>query len=265
MRRNVFIVVGISIVAFIMLFVLLTHKGQPQKKVPLKALASRADSAALKGDLIAARAVYKKALNEAENPGTLQELRNKIEDLNIKILFSPVIDSCSIKYIVQPKDTLTSIAHRFNTTVALIKRANGLKSDIIRPGQSLKVNTRRFSIAVDKSQNLLFLKRNDEIVKTYHVSTGKNNCTPVGKLKIVNKLKNPVWFKAGAIVPSGSPKNVLGARWMGLSVKGYGIHGTLDEGDIGKQVTQGCIRMRNKDVKELYDIVPRGTEILIVN
>jgi lipoprotein-anchoring transpeptidase ErfK/SrfK len=52
---------------------------------------------------------------------------------------------------------------------------------------------------------------------------------------------------------------------MGLSIEHYGIHGSKDENAIGKQVTQGCIRMRNAEVEQLYDLVPVGTEVVIVN
>jgi len=129
----------------------------------------------------------------------------------------------------------------------------------------LKILTAKVSIIVDKSQNKLFLKINDEIFKAYPCSTGKFSSTPTGKFKIVNKLIDPVWFKAGAIVPPESPENILGTRWLGLDLKGYGIHGTTQPETIGKQVTQGCIRMYNKDVEELFDIVPVGTEVIIID
>ena len=265
MKRNLFIILGIIILIFIMLSALLLPGGRSKNNVSFKALIAQADAAFSKGDFTGARSAYERALNTAGDPAVLNKVKNKIETLNIDILFSPIIDDCSVRYIVKPKDTLINIARKFHTTVFLIKRANGLKSDIIHPKQKLKVNTCKFSIAVDKSQNLLFLKRNDEVIKTYLVSTGKNNSTPVGKFKVVNKLKNPVWFKAGAVVPPDSPDNVLGTRWIGLDAKGYGIHGNRDENEIGKQVTQGCIRMKNKDVEELYDIVPIGTEVIIVD
>jgi lipoprotein-anchoring transpeptidase ErfK/SrfK len=102
-------------------------------------------------------------------------------------------------------------------------------------------------------------------VKTYHVSTGANNCTPVGNFKIDNKVVNPTWYTLGSVVPPDSPKNILGSRWLGLSAKGYGIHGTTEPQSIGKQVTSGCIRMKNAEVEELYQIVPEGTEVVIID
>ena len=147
----------------------------------------------------------------------------------------------------------------------MIARANGLNNDVVRLGKKLKISKIKFSIVVDKSQNILTLKSGGEIFKTYHVSTGKNSCTPVGNFKITNKLMNPVWYTAGAVVPPDSPKNILGSRWMGISQPGYGIHGTTQPQSIGKSVTAGCVRVRNAEVEELYSIVPEGTEVVIVD
>ena len=125
--------------------------------------------------------------------------------------------------------------------------------------------TAKFSVVVDKSQNILLLKQNDDVIKTYKVATGLNNCTPVGTFKITTKLVDPVWYKTGAAVPPGSPENILGTRWMGLSKEGYGIHGTTDPSSLGKQATAGCVRMLNSEVEELYGILPEGTEVTIVD
>jgi len=218
-----------------------------------------------KSDLVSAKAVYQKLINDFPNSNQVIQWQKKIEEINIKLLFSPVITKGSILYEIKPNDTLYKIAKEFNTTVELIMRANNLKSDRIYPGRKIKVYTQPFSIIVDKSENILILKSNEEIIKTYVVSTGEHNSTPTGTFKIVNKLKDPTWYKAGAIVPPSSPENILGSRWLGFNLKGYGIHGTVDPQNLGKSVTQGCIRMSNQDVEELYTIVPLGTEVTIVD
>ena len=143
-------------------------------------------------------------------------------------------------------------------------KSNNISDSLIIPGRKIKVWTAPFNILVDKSQNILWLKSGEEIFKTYVVSTGKNNCSPVGTFKIVNKLPNPTWFKAGAVVPSSSPENVLGTRWMGFDLAGYGIHGTTQPQELGKQVTEGCVRLSNQDVEELYTIIPMGTATTII-
>lgn len=231
----------------------------------LTSLVGQAKDFETKGDLLAAKGLYQKLINEFPNSGEVMNWEKKIEDISIKLLFSPAITPKSIAYEIKPGDTITRIAKEFRTTNDLIMKSNNLSNDKILPGRKIKVWTSPFSILVDKSQNTLILKTDEEIIKTYIVSTGKNNFTPIGTFKITNKLINPTWFKAGAVVPAGSPENILGTRWLGFNLPGYGIHGTTDPKSLGKQVTEGCVRMSNSDVEELYLIIPVGTEIIIVD
>lgn len=226
---------------------------------------TRAEKAQESGDLLKARFLYKEVFAELTDLGDIETVKGKIEELNMKILFSKILDEDSLLYEVKRGDTLEKIAKKFSTTIELIKKANNLSSDTIRVKDTLKVTKAQFSVVIDKSQNLLFLKKGDEVFKTYVVSTGANNSTPVGTFKIINRVKNPVWFRKdiGAVVPPGSPKNILGSRWLGLNTPGYGIHGTTQPERLGKQITEGCIRMRNEEVEELFAILPRGTQVTI--
>ena len=269
----------IVIASVIILAVLGFALGKSMKSCPLSnikkvkfgscsGLLAQARGMEARGELLQAKSVYQKLAGDFSNSSDMANWQKKIEDLNIRLLFSPTITPNSIIYEVKPGDTLNKIAKQFNTTVELIKKSSNLNSDIIAPGRKLKVWTEPFSILVDKSQNTLILKTKDEeIVKTYTVATGVNNSTPVGTFKIVEKIPNPPWFKSGAAkpIPPGSPDNILGTRWLGLSIPSYGIHGTTDPQSLGKQVTQGCVRMANLEVEELYIIVPKGTEVNIVD
>lgn len=208
---------------------------------------------------------YDRLLRDFPGAKDAGAVRSTIKELNLKIMQTPAMTENSVEYEVQPGDTLYGIAKKFNTTVGLLKRVNALEGDMIRAGQKLKVVTSQFSIFIDKSRNILVLNKDGEPFKTYAVSTGKDNSTPVGEFKIEEKMVKPVWYKVGAVVSSDSKEYELGERWMGISAEGYGIHGTADESTIGFQVTQGCIRMKNADVIELYDIVPSGTEVVIVD
>lgn len=92
---------------------------------------------------------------------------------------------------------------------------------------------------------------NTEVVKRYMIATGKQNTpSPVGSWRVTNK---------------GSWGRGFGTRWMGLNVPWgkYGIHGTNKPSSIGWASSHGCIRMRNKDVEELYKIVKTGTPVTI--
>ena len=88
------------------------------------------------------------------------------------------------------------------------------------------------------------------VLKSYPVGVGKSfTPSPIGSFTIIIKSPNP-----------GGP---FGAMWMGLSVPGYGIHGTNNPGSIGNYVSKGCIRMHNRDVLALAKLVPIGTPVFI--
>lgn len=212
-----------------------------------------------------AKSAYEKVIREYPNTTTTASAQERLGKVNIAILFSPLVTPADKKIEVQPGDTLAKLAKAHGTTVDLLMKANQLKGSLIRPGMKLKVPGIRFSILVDKSQNTLTLKSGEEIFKIYTVATGENNSTPVGTFKVTDKLVNPVWYTLGAVVPPESPENVLGTRWMGINEPGYGIHGTRDPESIGKQITKGCVRMRNDEVEELYSIVPIGTPVTIID
>lgn len=225
-----------------------------------------ADSYEKKGDLVKARNIYETILNKYQNIENILEVQERLGEVNAKILFSPVVTDEDVLYEVEPGDTLFKIAKKFGTTIDLIKASNSIEGDMIRARSKLKVSKTKYEVVVDKSQNLLtLLTDRGSVFKVYKVSTGENNSTPAGSFKIVNKVKDPVWYTQGAIVPAESPDNILGSRWLGLSVQGYGIHGTVDPDSVGAQATKGCIRMLPSDVEEFYAIVPLGTQVTIVD
>lgn len=236
-----------------------------QLKQNISEVIAMAEQLAAEGSYDKSLSLYQGALASVTDLKKTQEIKQRVEDLHLKMLLSPGIDSHSIEHVVVKGDSLAKIAKQYHTTVELVRRANRLASDIIRVGDKLKVTTRTFSVVVDKSSNQLYLKSGEELLKTYTVSTGKNNCTPVGKFKIINKLYNPTWFKAGAVVPPNSPQNILGTRWMGFDIAGFGIHGTTEPEALGQQATAGCVRMRNEEVNELFDIIPVGTEVTVLD
>lgn len=126
-------------------------------------------------------------------------------------------------------------------------------------------------IFINKSSNTLYFLNGQEVVNKYNVATGKTQLdTPEGKFSIIVKAVNPAWGGAGRYEPirGGDPSNPLGKRWMGLNIGGggeYGIHGNAAYNSIGKYVSLGCIRMYNKDVESLFEIVSKGTPVWIGN
>jgi hypothetical protein len=101
------------------------------------------------------------------------------------------------------------------------------------------------------------------VLKVYDVAVGKSSTpSPTGELQIINKLVDPTYHHQGKVVPPGK-SNPLGNRWMGLSAKGYGIHGTNLQSSVGKAASHGCFRMRRHDVEELFTLVRVGDVVEI--
>ena len=201
-------------------------------------------------------------------PEKQKEIQDQLDKLNEEIIFSPLPFPDAIMYTVQSGDILARIAKRFNTNYELIMKINGIAPNRLNIGDQLKILTGKTKILISKRDFTLLLLLNDKYVKQYRVATGKNNKTPVGTFEVKNKMKEPVWYSPdGGVFPYGHKENILGTRWIGFKDKpnlhGYGIHGTTQPETIGMAASNGCIRMLNSDVEELYDFVTSDTEIII--
>ena len=116
-------------------------------------------------------------------------------------------------------------------------------------------------IVISIPDKKLVLFEGGQPVKVYDVAVGKPSTpTPQGEFQIVQRIPHPTWFGPNKVVPPGK-NNPLGTRWLGLSVAGYGIHGTNVPSSIGKAASHGCIRMRNADVEELFELVGVGVKV----
>jgi lipoprotein-anchoring transpeptidase ErfK/SrfK len=101
------------------------------------------------------------------------------------------------------------------------------------------------------------------VIATFEVAVGADmSPSPTGEFKVVSRLQNPTYYHPGVVIPSGK-KNPLGTRWLGLSEKGYGIHGTNAPGSIGRAASHGCIRLRNRDIEKLFTLVRVGDTVKI--
>jgi murein L,D-transpeptidase YcbB/YkuD len=108
------------------------------------------------------------------------------------------------------------------------------------------------NIVINISKRNLEVYNDGQLYKTYRIAVGKSQTpTPIGEWNVVWKDYN--WGTG------------FGTRWMGLNVPWgvYGIHGTNKPWSIGQFASHGCIRMRNKDVEELFEWIPIGTPVKI--
>lgn len=118
-------------------------------------------------------------------------------------------------------------------------------------------------IVVSLPDKQLALLEDGHVLKVYSVAVGAEvSHSPEGDFTIVNRLENPTYYAPGKVIGPGKD-NPVGTRWMGLSKKGYGIHGTNVPSSIGKAASHGCIRMRQRDLEELFTMVRVGDKVLL--
>lgn len=118
-------------------------------------------------------------------------------------------------------------------------------------------------IIISLSDRKLALLENGQLSRIYPIAIGKATTpSPTGSFTIVTRVTNPTYYRQGQMIEPG-PMNPVGTRWIGLSQKGYGIHGTNAPHSIGKAASHGCIRMAKADIEALFDIVRSGDVVEI--
>ena len=188
-------------------------------------------------------------------------------------------------YVVQRGDSLTGIGARFGVSIGVLAADNDLSpSSLLKTGQQLRVDNRHIvpivsdGIVINIPQRMLFYFKERRLILSFPVGLGRHDWpTPTGPFKIVAKEKDPKWDVPISIqdemrregkavktcVPPG-PDNPLGKHWLGLSIAGYGIHGTIAPTSIYQFQTHGCIRAHPDDIAGLFDDVARGTPGMLV-
>jgi len=143
------------------------------------------------------------------------------------------------------------------TTAANVKKAEPAAAEPEKKSLEKK-------ISINLAARSLALLEGTEKIRLYPIGPGTPHTpTPVGYYKIQSKDVNPSWTSpsTGQTIPSG-PDCPLGYRWMQIQGN-YGIHGTNNPDSIGHYVSNGCIRMLEKDVEALFDLVKVGTPVEI--
>jgi lipoprotein-anchoring transpeptidase ErfK/SrfK len=143
--------------------------------------------------------------------------------------------------------------------------AEALAQDQQQSGAPEEGEESKRRIVISIADRKLAVIEDGRVVKIYSTAVGADATpSPTGVFKIANRVPNPTWYGPHRkIVPPGKA-NPLGTRWMGLSHRGYGIHGTNNQRSIGHNVSHGCIRMRKADVEELFEIVKVGDVVEMI-
>lgn len=167
-------------------------------------------------------------------------------------------------YEVQPGNQLRVIARKYQLSAEYLAKLNRVDPRRIQIGQKLKVMKGPFGAVVDLKEFALTIHLQGYYVKRYEVGIGKDSSSPLGKFAVLDKMENPQYTdsRTGKVIEGNDPQNPLGKRWISLG-DSYGIHGTIDPDSIGKAESRGCIRMRDKDIIEVYDFLVKGSEVML--
>jgi len=113
-------------------------------------------------------------------------------------------------------------------------------------------------VVVSIPDRRLAVLENDTVLRRFEVAVGSpKSPSPTGTFTIVNRIEGPTYYAPGKVIPAGI-RNPLGTRWLGLNAKGYGIHGTDVPSSIGHAKSHGCIRLRNRDIEQLFEMLRAG-------
>lgn len=190
-------------------------------------------------------------------------MRRHLQISNIEI---PDVETFPAEASQSRQAKLGILAFIFSWLVALAALASSAQGQELPPAARQNAGQEqgltRF-ILVSLPDRQLALIDNGQVVKTYPVAVGASHSpTPEGVFTVVSQAKNPTYSHHGKVVLPGKD-NPVGTRWIGLSRKGYGIHGTNVPASIGKAASHGCLRMRQDDVEELYKLVKVGDTVAI--
>lgn len=246
-----------------------TSPRDPEKAAALLASAGRALE---QKDPVLARAHFSEAVTAGLPPKDELAARTELRRLGRRTIFSGAVepgDPFAAYYVLVPGDTLSKVASAHDVTAELLARINNI-ADVnrITAGRRIKTIRGPFHARVTKSTFTLDVFLGDTLVDHFKVGLGAEGATPTGQWRVNSKLKNPTYYspRGQGIISAGDPKNPLAERWLGLEgIAGealgqmrYGIHGTIEPESIGKNASLGCIRMHNKDVEVLFDLLIAG-------
>jgi lipoprotein-anchoring transpeptidase ErfK/SrfK len=129
------------------------------------------------------------------------------------------------------------------------------------------------TVVIDTESKFLYLVQQDGKALRYGIGVGRPGFTWAGTHKVTAKREWPDWYPPKEMLErqpylphhmAGGPNNPLGARALYLAGTMYRIHGTNNPATIGRQVSSGCIRLRNADVEDLYNRVGVGAKVVVL-
>ena len=183
---------------------------------------------------------------------------------------------------------LYALAREYDVAYDVLMAANpGLESGeyklgsvIVLPTMFMIPNVKHQGMVINLPERRLYLFRpKEKKLDIFPVSIGRTGWeTPLGKYKIIEKTKDPIWFvpkslyddqvSKGVDMPKmikPGPDNPLGKYAMRRSHPTYLVHGTHDPSRSGRKVTAGCINMYPEDIEALFKHTALNTQVNLIN
>jgi hypothetical protein len=259
------------------------HESPLAQAATMALLAKEGEAALQKGNTRDSARVFSDLLLEEirapwkADPATLKAWSQALQRAETGYQWNRSGDWPSVQVTVEKGDSLISIRKRvlkdnpeLLVCTGLIERANEVRGGVVHPGQVLRIPTEKAHMLVSLSAHWTFFLLGDHVVAAWEVGIGKSGSeTRPGTYTVGEKSTEPMWFRPGGKpVPYGDPENPLGTRWIAWKTpdgasSGYGFHGTKEPDSIGQDLSEGCVRMLNRDVEELYEILPKDAAILV--
>lgn len=249
-------------------------------------LLDRADREINSSRFVEGRVTLNQALSHPRVGAAAEQIRTRLAELNAMMVFGKTVvkdDRFADTHVIKSGDRMALIARAHAVDVPILAQINGMANpDQIRTGQSLKVINGPFHVEIDKSDYRLDVYLGEPgsadrtYVRSFFIGLGELGSTPTGQFRVRSngKVENPGWTnpRTGEHFNPKDPKNPIGKFWIGLQgtdeqsklLDGYGIHGTIDPSSIGRQMSMGCIRLYDDDIRMLFGMLaPEKSTVII--
>lgn len=212
------------------------------------------------------------------SPADAQAVRDTLMSVNRELVFSNKVfpgDPLVEQYAIQSGDYIARLAPKWKVPQQFVVNINNVNPSKLLVGQKIKFVKGPFHARVVKSDYRMdiFLKDSGGqpvYVCSFPVGLGEGDSTPLGRWIIEpgRKVKNPGWAnpRTGQQYAPDDPTNPIGEYWLALKgtdpatepIGGYGIHGTIAPESIGNMMSMGCVRLRDADIEQVFNMLQDG-------